>query len=243
MKPRESSLLVSQASLTVECALVLPVFFLALLTVISSMEAIRMRSQKELALLNRAKEMAVAAGATSAAENSSGGFASGQDPAYVDLSVPFTFSWPAPLFALPSMQVSVRARVGTWSGGGIPTDGNASGGDDGYVFVTNNRSVYHTHADCTHLDLAVFAVPVSEISSLRNEDGRRYKKCRGFPAGYTGTVYATARGEYYYPDASFASLTRHVQMVPKSEVSDLHECQRCAARDVKEAAAHAGNAA
>lgn len=230
---------VKRASLTVECALVLPIFFLAILTVISSMEAIRMRTMKELALINKAKTMAVAAGVAGeagASGNAAASEAADGDISYIDLFEPFSFSWPAPMFGIPDLKVSLRARVGVWSGGGIPTDGSGAESDDGYVYVTNNRSVYHTHADCTHLELAVFAVPMNEISSMRSADGRKYKPCRGFPKGYTGTVYAAARGEYYYPNATYASLTRHVQMVKKTEVEGLHECSRCAARDAKEAA-------
>ena len=219
-----------RASVAVECALVLPVFFLAMVVLISPMEAIRIRSMKEMSLIGRAKEMAVAAAVASGAAGT-GGTAADSNAAFVDLQTPFTFSWPVSLFGLSGMRVAVRARVGIWSGGGIPTDGADAESDEGYVYVTNNRSVYHTHADCSHLDLTIFSVSMSEIGSMRNADGRRYKKCRGFPSGYTGPVYATGRGDYYYPDTARAALTRHVRMVKQSEVQGLHECSRCAARD------------
>ena len=49
------------------------------------------------------------------------------------------------------------------------------------------------------------------------------------PAGYTGTVYASAKGDYYYTSAEFHSLVRHIHVV--SDTRGLKQCDRCAALD------------
>ena len=77
---------------------------------------------------------------------------------------------------------------------------------------------------------------ISNVKNMRNAYGKRYKKCRGFPENYNGPVYLTEKGDYYYPSSDYNSLVRHVSVTEQSECGDLCLCERCAARDRKEAA-------
>ena len=52
---------------------------------------------------------------------------------------------------------------------------------DEMVYITDNESVYHTHADCTHLDLTIIETTTDAVGSLRNKYGQKYKKCDYFP--------------------------------------------------------------
>ena len=216
-----------RASLTVECAGVLPIFFIACLTVISFMHAIRIQSEENLRLSNKARRMAVAAAV--AGERADG--------KWIDIAKTYTFEYPFPDFGIPKLRIALRARVYPFVGSsdgvsGYGPDGENSGNET--VYVTDNREVYHTHADCSHLDLTIIKTDLAGVKNLRNAYGRKYKKCKGFPRGYKGPVYVTAKGDFYYPSTEFGSLTRHVHISKRSEHPDLCECKRCAARDRKE---------
>lgn len=216
----------SRASVTVEAAAVLPLFFMAVLTLAMFMEALRLQGQSSIELSNKARKASVAAAV--------GGSAA--DGVYIDFFRPKTYSYPFGLFGIPDLKIAVRARVYPWVG----CEAGALGGGDARaseetVIVTENQSVYHTDPDCTHIDISVIRTSASQVRNLRNAYGRKYRPCSGFPAGYTGDVYVTEKGDYYYPSTAYGSLTRHVRIVRKSEVSGLRECSRCAAADTRKA--------
>ena len=209
-----------QASLTIECALTLPLFIMAC-TVLLLLVSLPGRCAEEmLDLSNKARQMAVYSSALG------GAGAEWIDlPSFVTQKVPF-FS--------QTLRVPVRARCRVWAGADEGTLSSASApasGSDALVYVTDHESVYHTHADCTHLDLTIFATDTEHVGSLRNIYGERYRKCDGFPAGYTGSVYVTSKGDRYYPSTDYGGLTRHVHLVSSSETGGLPLCERCAAKD------------
>ena len=187
-------------------------------------------AEEMLDLSNKARQMAVYSSALGGA---------GSEwidlPSFVTERIPF-FS--------QTIRVPVRARCRVWSGAGEGTLSSSSASGpaserDALVYVTDHESVYHTHADCTHLDLTVIATDTGRVGSLRNIYGSRYRKCEGFPEGYTGPVYVTPKGDRYYPSTEFGGLTRHVHLVSSSETGGLPLCERCAARDAAAAAAGA----
>jgi hypothetical protein len=210
------SALVLRASLTIECALVLPLFLLACIILITFMGAIRLQTRTNINLSNRARQLAAA----------------GQGN-WIDLYEEKQFSFPVTMPGIVSPYVICRARVHSWSGGSLASKGTSHSerSEEPIVYVSNNRSVYHTHADCSHIDLTIFLSNTNDIKGLRNSGGSRYKPCRGFPKDYSGPVYATSSGTYYYPSLDYASLKRHVSIVKKSECSDLPECSSCRMRD------------
>lgn len=226
------------ASLTVESALVLPIFFLGCLTLICLNDAVAVQVTESLRLANTARAASVAAGLVSTgaggdSEGSGTSGASSASSAWIDLSVIYPYSLKVRVIPLPPLKLALRARVYPWIG---MEDGTLDVGDSSspeMVYVTDNESVYHTHADCTHLDLTIIETTRGAVSSLRNADGRRYRPCDGFPSDYDGPVYVTARGRYYYPTADCGPLTRHVRLVSPDEVKGLHECERCASKDLE----------
>lgn len=211
-----NSPLTFRASLTIECALVLPLFLFACIILITFMGAIRLQTRTNLKLSNRARQLAV----------------TGQD-GWIDLYEEKKFSFPVSMPGITSPLMICRARVRSWSGGSLASRAGSQSDrhDEPVVYVTDNRSVYHTHADCSHIDLTIFLSNTKDIKNLRNSDGSRYKACRGFPRNYSGPVYASASGDYYYPSLDYASLKRHVSIVKKSECTGLSECSRCRLRD------------
>lgn len=218
--------IIRRASLTLECAAVLPIFFFACITLIMFMDAVRIQGTKNLELSNKARQLAQAAALT-------GGNGEGK---WIDIRSAGTYTYPFALPGIPRLRYALRARVYPWIGssdglsGGQKDEGDEEK-DNQCVLVTDYASVYHTNPSCTHLDLTILKSTTSEISSLRNAYGRRYKKCKGFPKGYHGPVYAPAKGDCYYPSADYAGLTRHVHVVPRSSCEGMKQCERCAFHD------------
>lgn len=213
-------------SLTVECAMALPIFLFACIILISVMNAVRLQTEADLKAANKARSLALSAAAYGTAPSSS------QDAsAWIDLCAPHRLNWPVSFPGLPSLIYYSSARVAKWTGGGIDgTQEKDLRENDPVVFVSDNRAVYHTHADCTYLNLSIYASTVSDIRKLRNTNGGKYYPCRGFPKGYKGPVYATSNGTYYYPSLNYGALKRHVHTAKLSDCHDLTECSRCRGR-------------
>lgn len=226
-KGRHTAAWLLRASLTVECAGILPIFFMACLTLIISMHAMRIQVEENLKLSNKARKAAIAANVI--------GDSAGK--VWIDLFKNYSMEYPFPSFGLPKLKIALRARVYPWVGSDEGIGGNKGErgrSRDETVYLTDNREVYHTHADCTHLNLSIIRTDLAGVKELRNADGRKYKKCRDFPRGYSGPVYVTEHGEYYYPSTEYGSLTRHVRAARREEAGNLKQCERCAARDRKE---------
>ena len=212
------------ASVTVECALALPPWFFAVITLISVMQAVRIQNVKNLELSNRARQIAMYSGVIETEK----------EGIWVDFPQTYTFQYPGALGGIAPLRIALRARVYPWIGyGGEVAGSDETGASHGSetVYLTDNEEVYHTHADCTHLDLTIMRTSMGNVKNLRNEYGSRYRPCDGFPKNYDGPVYVTVKGEYYYPSTDYNSLTRHVRMVSKTECPELHICERCAAMD------------
>lgn len=91
-----------------------------------------------------------------------------------------------------------------------------------YVFITDNRDVYHTTRQCTHLLLS------TQISDLEFAKENGYSAC-GFCGnkGNKGTVLITNQGNKYHLSASCSGLKRTIYRVKKSEISGMGGCLRC----------------
>lgn len=205
------------ASLTAECALSLPLFFLTFLMLFSLMDAGGNYAAAAVRLSNRAREAACAASLADLPSE------------WIDLTETYTVSFPVTILPGLSLRLPLRARVRIWRG----EDGSSGAGSaEGMriVYLTEYASVYHLYADCTHLSLAVYETDTSSVGALRNAYGRPYRKCDGFPAGYRGPVYVTEKGDCYYPDMNDPALTRHVRIVSADDAEGLPLCARCAAR-------------
>ncbi len=216
---RASLSAVRKASMTVEAAAALPLFFLAVVSLICMMDLYGSYAQRVVKLQEQAETAASWAGAA-------GDYA----PGFIDLPLGFTYQpqwYPA---ALPGIRLAVRGRVHTWTGRDASDTVPEETEREELVYVTEHESVYHTSSSCTHLSLSVHAVGGGEVDHLRNEDGSRYhacEKCVG-SGGHNGTVYITREGDCYHNNAQCSGLTRSVRLVKKTAVDSLPLCSRCA---------------
>ena len=211
---------VRAASMTVEAAAALPLFFLAVVSLICMMDLYGTIAEKTVKL----QEQAETAGTWISVVGE-------QAPSVIDLPVGFTYRPQWYPEALPAVRIAARGRVHAWTGRDLSEQKEVPQETESeeLVYVTANQSVYHTSADCTHLSLSVQAVSGSKVERMRNEDGKTYHacdKCAGSGVK-NGTVYITREGTHYHNDANCSGLTRSVRLVKKSEVDGLHICSRC----------------
>jgi hypothetical protein len=93
--------------------------------------------------------------------------------------------------------------------------------DSVYVYVTENRDVYHSTRSCTYLSLSI------SMKTLEASKKSGYKAC-----GYCGdscgeSVYVTDYGGAYHSSRSCSGLKRTVSRVKLNEVENLGGCSRC----------------
>ena len=207
------------ASLTAETALVLPVFFLAVITLISIMCLYGSAMNETLTLRNRAETAAVAAD-----------YANGEGMIRLNSTVSLGAYYEPEETGI--IRAACAARVRIWNGRDRSGDDYAAGSSRSrYVYVTDYRSVYHTDPNCTHLELRIHTASGGQVQSMTNERGEHYHACEHCTSGHpNAVVYVTDMGDHYHNSPACSGLTRSVYMIPEEEAGTLHICSRCAAR-------------
>lgn len=207
-----------KASLTVEAAFVIPVFFMAVICITSVMGVYSQTLDKMVSLRNSAEKTASAAGIS-------------ESSVWIDLPGYIKFK---PFFLPAGVNMfdvfccgSVRAWTGRDSGSAV---GDGEGHDPEYVYVTENGTVYHTSSSCTHIDLSITQAELSSVHWLRNENGERYTACEKCSGDHSDgdTVYITLYGNRYHGSVHCSGLKRSVRLVDISKIQGLKECERCA---------------
>ena len=120
----------NSASLTVECAITLPFFFLSVIMLISFMDAVGLYTEKSLELSNRVRQMAIYAGT----------LGSDGDEAWIDIPWTVTYRFPVRCVPVPDMKFAIRARVHAWTGySGSDEKTEAAQNSGEYVYLTENQ--------------------------------------------------------------------------------------------------------
>lgn len=101
--------------------------------------------------------------------------------------------------------------------------GNIDGlGDDSeYVYVTENREVYHLRRDCTHLMLSMRATTITNARSTG------FTPCEKCGAECKDTVIVTDEGDKYHSTTKCSGLKRTVSRVSKKSLGGIPACERC----------------
>ncbi|MCM1272580.1 MAG: pilus assembly protein [Clostridium sp.] len=141
----------------------------------------------------------------------------------VTLNVSYTLSVRVPFFGAfagkKNYTITQKAYIGYKNG----TDEDLCG-DETYVYVTDNRDVYHLSRSCTHLSLSVSGVS----RTVADKNGLRPCSFCGQECG--NFVYITSTGNAYHSDKTCSGLKRTVYKVSLREVGTLPPCIRCGGR-------------
>lgn len=132
-------------------------------------------------------------------------------------------------FALPvinELKYECQAVVHTWTGytHGLNEREDASE----YVYMTNSGTVYHRSRECSHIRLKIRCVSADEISALRNESGGKYVQCAVCrPKKDCNRLYITEDGDRYHSTLSCSGLIRTVIRVRLNSIEGVKPCSRC----------------
>lgn len=209
-----------RASLTVECALILPLFFLGMVTLICYMDAIGLQAKKLSQVCQQAKE--------------AGMYAYTLDSyAQEEITIPTVYTYKPPISLIPlrNCLMTNQAKVHAWIGSsGRRTETGESEQTEEMVYVTSSGSVYHTDEHCTYLDLTVHQVSGLAVGKKRNTYGEKYHACEVCSGSQQpgGLVYITDTGNRYHNSPGCRGLKRQVRLVKRSSLPQLHQCSRCA---------------
>lgn len=254
-KTRRVSLCSFRAVLTVEAAFVVPLFLLAICTLLGMIDLYRVQALVRTSLHQSAQELGMYASVESGDSGVStpvGVLSTGICIAYtkshlpelgdyvsvnligsryenheIQLKATITYQLPFSILPVSKIKVGNGSVVHAWTGYDSGDTGKTDGGDgDEMVYVSDYESVYHTSVHCTHLDLSIHQGTKEQVERQRNEYGKKYHACERC-GGDSHLVYYTEKGDRYHSEASCSGLKRTVRLVEKSQIQAHTQCERC----------------
>lgn len=238
---------------TVEAALTVPLFFLAVLALFYMIEVMSIRTTIRSGMQYAAKEAAegiyvnplVTPGSLEAdivssiggarlersiVVNGSGGIHCEKSrmsavTGILELRAAYQIRLPIPVFAAAPVNMEESMRVKGWNGYVRTGFGEEN---EETVYITENGMVYHKDYHCNYLELSIRMVSYDEIDGLRNESQGKYHACeRCVHGGAAGGVYVTDYGDRYHNSLSCSGLKRTVYAVPLTEAVGKGACSKC----------------
>lgn len=249
-----ASAFTSKGSITLEAAIVVPIFFFAMLCMVCLLEMMSIQTTMRNAIYSVGKEIAQQAysspmistygiqqhiikniGAEKIDDSMISGGSAGIDcsnstsnwnTAVMDLSVRYDLEMPILMFRIPVVSCEEIVRVKGWTGYVAGAEGEET---DEVVYVTDYGLVYHKSMSCTYLELSIQAISALEIEDLRNESGAKYYPCEscGSAGISNGRVYITDYGTRYHTSLECSRVKRNIYAVPLDEVYGLGGCSKC----------------
>lgn len=241
-----------KASITVEAAMAVPLFFFAVISLLYLMEIMAIQTSVRAGLQYAGKELAKEAYTVSTVipwkleEDIVNGIGAGRlDRSIVvggsggihcqksrmsaitgigNLVAEYEVRLPIPMFGLSPVTYRQEMKVKGWTG--YEKSGFIEP-DEQTVYVTETGLVYHKNYHCTYLDLSIHMVQSSQMNELRNEDGGKYYPCEHCTHGTQEGVYITDTGNRYHNSFACSGLKRTIYAVPVSEVAGKGACARC----------------
>ena len=155
----------------------------------------------------------------------------------------FRVSFPIFQRFLPKLSFEKIVLMRSFSGEGVLKEEDNEEGEEveeeeeeeGYVYVTENGTVYHTNANCTYIRRKVQKEKSDEISGKRNQYGGKYYRCEGCLKNgeVPEYVFVTKAGTRYHAAKDCSKIKRTVKKIPFSEASAYRPCSRCAKKEEK----------
>jgi len=245
----------STASLTIEAAMILPIFLFGMFTLISLFSVLRcdiaMEESVCLMALSIAKSAAIEWGIESYEISSKlceflgeeysellpieGGFESidysGTDISNHELlilNVKYESRLPFDSLNLFHREASNGIVVHTWIGFENGLDGLNSNYYEEYVYVTEYGTVYHRDRNCSHIMLSVRETRYNRINELRNSGGHKYYPCEQCrPDSKSAHIYITEDGDRFHGSLNCSGLKRTIYTKKLSEIGNMRECSKC----------------
>ncbi len=150
-----------------------------------------------------------------------------EDGETVDLVMDYQVRLPFSVLGLNSVKQTNRSFRRAWVGEDGKSGAQEGEEDDVVVYVGKNSSRYHLSRTCHYLHNDLTAVAFGEVEYRRNESGGRYSPCARCGADAGATVYILPSGRHYHSSPSCSAIGAYVKAVWKSEVEYLGACSYC----------------
>lgn len=222
--------LTCKASITVEASLVLPIFFFYMMTILYTLEIVRLQSDTWEKLHQECTKTCFQAYENyfgeqeillKEEENSIG-------KGNILLSTSYEVKPFTVLFPLGTLVIEDSC----FGHGFVGYQGDALWEQEKeaekYVYITLSGSKYHFSEKCTYLKVKIESTTHSNIGELRNASGEIYYACSVCNPEKEGLVYFTKWGNRYHGKSDCSALKRTVFVVPLSQVGARTACSKCA---------------
>lgn len=246
-KKRAVSFASFAGSLTVEAALVLPIFLSAMLLLSGLFHAMSVCSQvnhylcmtgRKIAAYSRSEKgvdqgtlyqlfYSEIGGSGIDSDDIAGGYAglipraeSSEQGHLLKLSIRFGIRMPGYLLPSRTIWTVETVYIRPWTGKSAEMySGAGEYGQSGQVYVAENGSVYHRDLSCTYLALSIHACSMSSVQHLRNQYGARYVQCErcGHVSDKNQTVFITDMGTAWHTDRHCSGLKRTMDGMSQKE--------------------------
>ena len=207
-----------KASLAVETALVLPLFFLGMVTLISFMDIYKVQTEHLQVLCEKAKEAGTYAC-----------IPGGKGPKEITLPDVYSYTPVGGVIPLPKVRMHNTVKVHAWTGADSRRFAHNGDQAERMVYVTVSGTVYHRNPGCRYLNVVVQQMSGAGVKSARNMYGEKYYACESCSRNQkpAGTVYVTKSGNRYHNQSSCSGLKRTVRLVKLSDVHNMGACSSC----------------
>lgn len=206
-----------RGSMTVEAALVFPIFLFGMIAFLYLFFLIQHRVQVGRELTDAGKEascMAYFAGQQN------------EETELLRLRSSYEVQFPPGISWFHPIRVTQTRTVRRWIGFNGRQQLSENGGEE-LVYITDYGEVYHRKLSCRYLNLSIGQESLSEVGKLRNADGSKYTPCERCWTGTKQQVYITNYGDRYHESLNCPGLVRGIHAVPVSEIGGLPPCSAC----------------
>ena len=253
LNSERTSAFTSKASLTVEAALVVPIFSFAILCLVALLEMSVIRMTVKGALYSVARELSQQAYVLPAftsfgveqklikqigsdrlersmvVNDTDGLDCSGSvadwDKGELNLNVKYSMQVPLLMFRVPVISCEESLKVKGWTGQTSSMDGVDNGQ---VVYVTKYGTVYHKDSNCKFLNPSIRSVAISTIEEIRNHSGGKYYPCESCGrAEQVGFFYVSSDGDRYHTSLNCNKIKRNYYAITLEEAKGLGGCSKC----------------
>lgn len=213
-----------RASLTIEAALILPLFMLASLMLLSIIDMLQTYVSKEYNLYHSTRQSCIL-----------GIAALEQDLIKNDILRKNTIYTVSPKLkgsGFQKVRFENHCCVHLFNGYDY-LSGELTSNVETYVYVTKNASVYHRRRSCQYLNVSIRTVLGKDVGKERNLDRSKYYACPKCTKNRTkkerreDVVYITEYGNRYHDSILCRELKRDIRLVPMKEAQGLKPCSSC----------------
>lgn len=204
-------------SMTVEAALVLPLFLFAMVNLLSLVLMFQTFSKEEIRLHQTGRQLAL--------------FAYGQEEGEqeIRLSRSSLVRPVIPVAGFPETRLVNGCVMHKWIGYDLQQEGQAeAAGKEELVYITKSGTAYHRSRSCTYLNPSIQMLPLTQAKEAVNQEGRPYTACESCK-GDSQMVYVTREGIRYHSSVGCSGLKRTVTSVSLQEALEAgrHACPGC----------------